>query len=165
MNVLTCLEPATSSLDALVASVREQYSPVLIGGPSAVVLAAAIAQRTRVAGVWISPSENYPTALVARDVATLAWLSEIEHVVIETPDVSEALAHVEAIGAMLSNDEITFANEVVDVRHAYNRPAPPRALRLWWVDGEDLVDARDRLQGAYRREDVGRYRDFSLPRG
>jgi hypothetical protein len=162
LNVLSCLEPATSSLDALVASVREQDCPVLIGGPSAVILAAAIAQFTRVAGVWISPSEEYPTALVARDVATLAWLSEIEHVVIEAP---EAPAHVEAIGAMLSNDEITFANEVLDVRHAYNRPAPPRALRLWWVDGEDLVDAHDRLQGLFRREDVGRYRDFSLPRG
>jgi hypothetical protein len=161
LSVLSCLEPATSSLDALVASVREQDCPVLIGGASAVVLAAAIAQRTRIAGVWLTPSADYPTALVARDVATLAWLSEIEHVVIEA---SEARAHVEAISAMLSNDEITFANEVAHVSHAYNRPAPPRALHLWWVEGEDLVDANDRLEGAYRRDDVGRYRDFSPPR-
>ncbi len=159
MSALTCLEPSTNSLDALAALVRGQDAPVLIAGRSSVLVAAALAQRVPVLGVWLEPGPDYPIVLAARDVATLTWLSALEHVVIDAPNPT---AHVAALAAMLTNDEITFTNEVAHVVGAYNRPAPSRSLTLWYVEGHELVGPAERLVLAGRRvEASGTLRDFA----
>lgn len=161
--ILTSLEPATISLDELAALVRDESAPVLLMGRSPVLMAAALAQRVRVGGVWLAVGPDYPTVLAARDVATLSWLSDIEHVVIDAPS---PLAHVAAMAAMLTNDEITFANDVAQIRHAYNRPAPPRALTLWYVEGDALRSGDERLEArAPRRDPRATLIDFSTPLG
>lgn len=159
MTQLTCLEPSTNSLDALAALVVAQDAPVLISGPSAVLVAAALAQRVPIFGVWLEPGPDYPVVLAARDVATLSWLSDLEHVVLDAPN---ATAHVAALAAMLTNDEITFSNDVAHVVEAYNRPAPSRALTLWYVAGTDLVSPSQRLAHVGTRMDAsGTLRDFA----
>jgi hypothetical protein len=62
---------------------------------------------------------------------------EIDHVVIEA--ANEARAHADVVTAMLSDDEVTLANSVANITAAYNRPAPPRPVCVWSVEGDTLV--------------------------
>jgi len=84
-------------------------------------------------GVWLDISEDYSSPLAARDVATLSWLVQLDHVVIAAPE--HARAHADVVRALLSNDEVNFTNDVATLRGAYNRPAPPRPVTIWHVDG------------------------------
>jgi hypothetical protein len=99
-------------------------------------------QLTGPIGVWIEISEDFSAPLAARDVATLSWLVQLDHVVIAAAD--NASAHADVVRALLTNDEVNFANDVATLRGAYNRPAPPRPLEVWHYDASTL-----------RHEDVG----------
>ena len=94
-------------------------------------------------GVWLEVSSGYPAQLAARDVATLSWIVELDHVVIGAD--GDAESHAEVVRALLSDDEVNFANDVATLVAAYNRPAPPRGLRVWSWDGSDLRSGADTL--------------------
>ncbi|HUY42798.1 MAG TPA: hypothetical protein VMU98_03425 [Acidimicrobiales bacterium] len=83
-------------------------------------------------GLWLRVDEHHPAALVARDVATLSRLRALSRVVIEA---SDARSQAEVVRALLSPDEVNFANEVATLRGAYNRPAPPAPLEVGYCEG------------------------------
>lgn len=87
-------------------------------------------------GVWLAASEDYGAGLIARDVKTLARLLEIDHVVVDA--VRDAAAHAEAVAALLSDGPVTLHNAVAHLNGAYNRPAPPRPITVWSVEGDTL---------------------------
>ena len=87
-------------------------------------------------GVWLEISADYPAQLAARDVATLSWLVELDQVVVSA--VTNAAEHAEVVRALLTNDEVNLANDVATIVKAYNRPAPPRDVRVWSWDGVEL---------------------------
>jgi hypothetical protein len=95
-----------------------------------IICAAALKdQWTSPIGVWLEVSHDYPAQMCARDVKTLSWLVELENVVVSADD--DAQSHAQVVRALLTNDEVNLSNEVATLSGAYNRPAPPRALRVW----------------------------------
>lgn len=80
-------------------------------------------------GVWLIIDEGYPAQLAARDVKTLAAIVPLTRVVIEAASMVDQ--HADVVVAMLTNDEVNLSNEVVELRGAYNRPAPPRPIEVW----------------------------------
>ncbi|NNN01361.1 MAG: hypothetical protein HKL86_05985 [Acidimicrobiaceae bacterium] len=88
-------------------------------------------------GIWLEVSMDYRAQIAARDVATLSWLIELDHVVIASDELAEQ--HAQVVRAMLSDGEVTFSNAVANVTGAYNRPAPPNAIRVWSYDGTSLT--------------------------
>jgi hypothetical protein len=63
---------------------------------------------------------------------------------------------------MLVDDEVSFTNEVATILGAFNRPAPPRELRVWSYDGDTLRSGEDELRaGRTQREAVGDVTVFS----
>ena len=87
-------------------------------------------------GIWLEVSEHYPAQMAARDVATLSWIVELDHVVIESDLSAEEYAQV--VRVLLSDDRVNFSNEVATLTNAYNRPAPPRTLTVWSLDETTL---------------------------
>ena len=79
---------------------------------------------------------RFSAPLAARDVATLSWLVQLDRVVVAAAD--NASAHADVVRALLTNDEVNFANDVATLRGAYNRPAPPRPLEVWHYDASTL---------------------------
>jgi hypothetical protein len=127
---------------------------VVLAGESPELLLAFLAARDAARtprGLWLRVDEDYPAALAARDVATLAWLTDLSDVVIES---AHASAHAAVVEALLTNDEVNFANEVATLRGAYNRPAPPRAVRVWYESHGEIICADQRLIERGRRESV-----------
>ncbi len=99
-----------------------------------IICAAALRdQWTSPIGVWLEVSPAYPAQMCARDVKTLSWLVDLENVVVSAAE--NAHAHALVVRALLTNDEVNLANEVATLSGAYNRPAPPRALRVWSSTG------------------------------
>ncbi|MDE3065553.1 MAG: hypothetical protein KGJ36_07775 [Acidobacteriota bacterium] len=138
-------------------------SPMVLACPdgSAVMVAASLRERLgSPLGVWLSVSASYPAALAARDVATLSHLIDLEHVVVDGENASASAA---AVRALLSDEPVDFANEAATLRGAYNRPAPPRPVRVWSVDGDALVGDGIRLRARGRAAsgagEVTSYRD------
>lgn len=110
-----------------------------------VMVAAALRDALRAPiGVWLEVSADYPAALCARDVATLSHLIGLDHVVIAS--ASDASSHAAVVRALLSDDVVDFENDVASIRHAYNRPAPPRPITVWSVEGEWLSHEREVLE-------------------
>ncbi len=87
-------------------------------------------------GVWLEISADYPAQLAARDVATLSWLVELDQVVVSA--ATGAADHAEVVRALLTDDEVNLTNGVATIVGAYNRPAPPRPVRVWSWDGVEL---------------------------
>jgi hypothetical protein len=84
-------------------------------------------------GPWLVVGEGYTASMAARDIATLSWLGDFDHVVIDGDRSSEQAV---VVRAMLTDDEVNLATDVLMVRGAYNRPAPPRPITVWHsVDG------------------------------
>ena len=104
--------------------------------PTVVASAAYADAWTTPIGVWLELTEGYRAALAARDVATLSWLLALTHVVVSTTE--NAASHARVLEALLSDEEVTLRNEVATLRHAYNRPAPPRDITVWSWDGATL---------------------------
>jgi len=120
------LSTSLAHLEQVTAWVPEQSSPVLLSLVDAnTVIAAAGAkdQWRSPLGVWLEIDEGYAASLCARDVATLSWLIELDHVVVSAEN---ARAQAQVVTAMLTNDEVNFANDAATIRGAFNRPAPPR---------------------------------------
>lgn len=136
---LVHLSTSLAHLDEATAWVNEQSSPVLVSLDDAdtVIGAAGVKDQWRVAlGVWLEVNEGYTASLCARDVKTLSWLLDLEHVVVSA---RHAQAHAQVVAAMLSNDEVNLVNDVASIRGAFNRPAPPRPVRVWSFEGEMLA--------------------------
>ena len=151
---LTRLEGSLATRHDIGDVVASTSDLVVLGGESPELVLAFLAARdaARVPrGLWLRVNEDYPAALAARDVATLAWLSEISDVVVEAVDASAQAAVVEAL---LTNDEVNFTNEVATLRGAYNRPAPPRAVRVWYASHHEIICAEQHLIERGRRESV-----------
>lgn len=87
-------------------------------------------------GIWLEVSQDYPAQMAARDVATLSWIIELDHVVISSDAL--ALEHAEVVRVLQTDDEVNFSNEVATLIGAYNRPAPPRPMTVWSYDGTTL---------------------------
>ncbi len=96
-------------------------------------------------GPWLSLGEDYPASMAARDIATLSWLADFDHVVIAGERASEQAA---VVRAMLTDDEVNLASDVLSVRGAYNRPAPPRPITVWYAFDGHLGDGTTMLYGA-----------------
>lgn len=108
--------------------------------PTVVAVAARADTWSTPVGVWLEVTPDYRAALGARDVATLSWLLELTDVVVSA--ASKAPAHASVLEALLSDDEVNVNSEVAVLRHAYNRPAPPRAITVWSWDGVALRRGR-----------------------
>lgn len=127
------------NLDLVAQVVNAQSMPVIVAasGADVVMIVASLGEELRVPlGVWIEVSSDFSAPLAARDVATLSWLVNLDHVVISS--TSNAASHAEVVRALLTNDEVNFANDVATLRAAYNRPAPPRPVAVWSWDGASL---------------------------
>ena len=62
---------------------------------------------------------------------------------------SLSLIHIsgaEVLEALLTNDEVNFANGVATIVGAYNRPAPPSPIAVWSWDGTNLRNGDRVLQ-------------------
>jgi len=143
---LVHLSTSLAHLEEATAWVNERSSPVLLSVVDAntVVAAAGTKDQWRTAiGVWLEVGEGYAASLCARDVATLSWLIELDHVVVSA---QKANAHAQVVAAMLTNDEVNLVNDVATIRGAFNRPAPPHPLRVWSFDGVSLTSAGDELR-------------------
>lgn len=125
-----------------------------------VVTASMCGRLTNPLGVWLVVGDDYPAQLAARDVATLAAIVPLGHVVIEASSMSNE--HADVVRALLTSDEVNFTNAVVTLAGAYNRPAPPSPLTVWSYDGEFLISGDEVL--APRRveaNDVGEFTYFA----
>jgi hypothetical protein len=100
-------------------------------------------------GVWLVIDDDYPAQLAARDLKTLAAIVPLTRVVIEAASMVDQ--HADVVAAMLTNDEVNLSNEVVELRGAYNRPAPPRRIDVWRYRDGDLA-AGDRTLRVSRSE-------------
>jgi|SRR5665213_1109961 len=89
-------------------------------------------------GVWLIISKEYPAQLAARDVATLAALVPLRHVVVQT--TANSKNHADVLRSLLTNEEVNFANDVAVLSGAYNRPAPPSPITVWSSEGTSLSD-------------------------
>jgi len=109
-------------------------------------------------GVWLEVDDEYLAQLAARDIKTLSTIVPLRHAVISS---STARAHADVVRALLTNDEVNFSNDVATIRGAYNRPAPPQPVTVWWFDGT-LHDGDVELTVTrVERTDVGELMYFS----
>jgi hypothetical protein len=135
-----------------VAAAAAGLGPVVVScsdGSAVLVVASLRDQLSGPLGVWVSVSEQYPAALVARDVATLSWLVDLEHVVVEGERSGDQAA---VVRSLLTDDEVNFVNAVATLSGAYNRPAPPTAVTVWSYDGDALESPGARLVAAGRED-------------
>jgi ribosomal protein S11 len=131
--------------------VATQNAPVVLSCENAntIIVAAALeAARTTSLGVWLEVGAGYAASLAARDVATLSWLVSLDHVVVHGPDAPE---QAQILTALLTNEQVTFVNDVASIKGAYNRPAPPRTVRVWHVEGEALRAGDEQLRAVGTR--------------
>jgi hypothetical protein len=136
---LVRLTTSLAHLSEVATVVSAQTGPLVIACTDAnSVMAAATlrGQLDRPVGVWLDLSADYSAALAARDVATLSWLIDLEHVVVSAEH--DAPSHADVVEALLTNDEVNFANDVAVIVKAYNRPAPPKPIIVWSYDGKTL---------------------------
>jgi len=148
---LARLDVTSLDLEELPALVSEDDRPLVIrvsDGDTVTVLAGVCADWSGSWGVWLEASAHYSAGLIARDVKTLARLLEIDHVVIDA--VAHADQHADVVAALLSDEPVTLHNDVANITNAYNRPAPPRPITVWSVEGDDLRHGEMTL----RRSDV-----------
>jgi hypothetical protein len=139
------LSTSLAQFEDAVAFVNDQPSPVLLSVADAntVVAVAALKDQWRTAlGVWLGVDEGYVASMCARDVKSLSWLIELDHVVVSARN-ARAQAHV--VSAMLTNDEVNLVNEVATIRGAFNRPAPPHPVRVWSFEGATLASNGEEL--------------------
>jgi hypothetical protein len=141
------------------AVVAENVEVVLLAGDAPPLVLASLSALVAPRGLWLAVDEDYPAPLAARDVATLSWLTTLEHVVIEGEN---AAAQAAVVAALLTNDEVNFANDVATLRGAYNRPAPPRPITVWHATGDAIIAGETRLTlGGRRSSAAGELSDYS----
>jgi len=136
---LTRLTAPLAHLGEAATLVSEKTGPIVIkcsDANSVMAVASLSGQLARPVGVWLEVSSEYSASLAARDVATLSWLIDLEHVVIGAEQL--ASSHADVVDALLTDDEVNFANEVAVIAKAYNRPAPPKPVTVWSYDGKTV---------------------------
>jgi hypothetical protein len=134
-----------ASLDDVASYANRHHVLVSWTDADTVVATAALGEQlTQPIGVWLELSDDYSAQMAARDVATLSWLAPVRDVVVSA--VTMARADAEVVTALLTNEEVNFANAVATLVGAYNRPAPPEPIRVWSFDGEDLRSDSDVLR-------------------
>ena len=141
---LARLDVTSAELEALPVLITDQERPIVIrvsDADSVTILAGVCAGWEGSWGVWLVASEEYPAALIARDVKTLSTLTQLEHVVIGA--ASHARAHADVVRALLSAEEVNLANAVATITAAYNRPAPPRDIQVWSASSAGRTLERD----------------------
>ena len=144
---LSRLDVTYEELENLPALVSEDDRPLVIrvtDADTVTVVAGVSAAWSGSWGVWLRASEDYPAGLIARDVKTLARLLEIDHVVIDAAEHADA--HAQVVAALLSEGPVTLHNAVASITGAYNRPAPPRPITVWSVEGDVLRHAQRTLR-------------------
>jgi hypothetical protein len=110
-------------------------------------------------GVWLEASDDYLAQMIARDVKTLSWLVTLSDVVVVGEN---AAAQAAVVDALMTNDEVNFANEVATLRGAYNRPAPPHPPRVWWLEENTLHCGNDVLHaGGMVTNELGTFETYS----
>jgi hypothetical protein len=87
-------------------------------------------------GVWLEVVADYPASMVARDAATLSRLVALDAVVVSAGEAGAASAEV--VKALLGGGPVDLENDVVRLAGAFNRPAPPRPVAVWWREGRTL---------------------------
>jgi hypothetical protein len=133
---LVRLDARFTSLDALVATANVRPVVVALTDADPIVTLGSLHDvLVRPIGVWLELSQGYSAQMAARDVATLSWLVPLDTAVVSSPS-PESSARV--FEALLTDDEVNFANEVATLTGAYNRPAPPVPITVWSFDGEQL---------------------------
>jgi hypothetical protein len=110
-----------------------------LDGDTVMVTASLRSQFLNGVGVWLRVGSDYPAQLAARDVATLSHLIPLRHVVVEARFDVEL--HSDVLRALLTDDEVTFANGVATLRSAFNRPAPPSPVMVWSFGSDSLTSA------------------------
>ncbi|HVA53300.1 MAG TPA: hypothetical protein VNF05_07275 [Acidimicrobiales bacterium] len=129
---------AVAQRDEVVRATRDHLVLFQCTDAETVLVAATFVDRvTRDFGVWLSVTEAYAAQLAARDVATLAAMVPLRHVVVQASERPKA--HADVLRALLTNDEVNFTNEVARIVGAYNRPAPPVPVTVWHYDDDRLV--------------------------
>jgi NADPH-dependent 2,4-dienoyl-CoA reductase/sulfur reductase-like enzyme len=153
------LEGSLSRRDQISAVVAANSDVILLAGAAPPLMLASLSGGVAPRGLWLVVDGDYPAPLAARDVATVSWLTNLEHVVIEGEN---AAAQAAVVAALLTNDEVNFANEVVTLRGAYNRPAPPRPITLWHATPETIIAGETRLALTARRSSAaGELSDYA----
>jgi hypothetical protein len=119
----------TTTADARDALAATAELPILdcLDGDAVVVLAGLRGDLPDAVGVRLVANEDYPAALIARDVATLSHLVGLTTVVVGGDDADDA---VTLIQALLGDEPVTLANAAGTLTEAYNRPAPARPLTV-----------------------------------
>lgn len=134
---LVRLVASTTQLDDVIQLANERTVLFRCANADTVVVAASMSGRlTNPLGVWLEVDEEYRAQLAARDVATLAAVVPLGHVVIAASSLSEE--HADVVRALLTDDEVNFTNAVVSLVGAFNRPSPPSPLTVWSYDGQRL---------------------------
>jgi hypothetical protein len=124
--------------DALAALSHESTTIFSCSDADTVITVASMRdQLTTEIGVWLKVSANYSAQLCARDVKTLSHLVSLRHVVVDAE--TRSVDHAEIVRALLTDDEVNFANELATIRGAYNRPAPPAPLTVWSAEDGTLT--------------------------
>jgi hypothetical protein len=150
---LTRLSAPLAQVGSVARVVSEEAGPIVLSCSDANSVMAAASLHgllDRPIGVWIEITPGYSAAIAARDVATLSWLIDLDHVVVSAEH--QATSHAQVVEALLSNDEVNFSNDVAVISKAYNRPAPPKPVMVWSYDGDCLSHGETTLvefSGAY----------------
>jgi len=141
---LVHLVATRSQRDQVVRMANEHLVLFQCADADTVLVAASFADRVRQHfGVWLEVTSAYPAQLAARDVATLAAIVPLRHVVVEAGE--NVTQHADVLRALLTNDEVNFSNDVATISGAYNRPAPPTPVTVWSYDDQRLVSGDDEL--------------------
>ncbi|HEV3188442.1 MAG TPA: hypothetical protein VGZ04_10415 [Acidimicrobiales bacterium] len=136
---LVHLAAAESQRDEVVRVTRDHLMLFECTDAETVLVGASLGDRlTADVGVWLSVTSAYPAQLAARDVATLAALVPLRHVVIHAGEHSKD--HADVVRALLTNDEVNFTNDVATISGAFNRPAPPEPVTVWSHEDDRLVN-------------------------
>ena len=141
--ILAHLEVAFARRASIAALAAGPGSLVVSCADADVVLVLAALESPSPLGVWLEVGPYYPASLAARDVATLSRLVTLDHVVVSAR--SRVDAHAEIVRALLDGGEVTLANDAATLVGAFNRPVPPRPVRVWAAEGRELRDREGRL--------------------
>jgi hypothetical protein len=143
---LTRLSAPLAQVGSAARVVSEEAGPIVLSCSDANSVMAAASLHgllDRPIGVWIEITPGYSAAIAARDVATLSWLIDLDHVVVSAEH--QATSHAQVVEALLSDDEVNFSNDVAEISKAYNRPAPPKPVTVWSYDGDCLCHGETTL--------------------
>jgi len=134
------LDVAVGDLERVAEVARSLAGPLVLSSSdgAAAVLAAALSHEAPGLGVWLDLDDGYGAPMAARDVATLSWLTTLEHVVVDGANAPELAA---VLAAMLTDEAVDLDSPVATLRGAYNRPAPPAPVTLWWAHGDEVTCA------------------------